>query len=522
MRSFSRFRDWTVGRRLAFGFGLILVFSLLVSALGIQGIQKARNLHETFKQALDLQTRSDQLQARLSLDVVRSQAIIRSVGMPEVTEPFKPALRQNDQQIDADLTWIQSQPRESIQTSAKALGQAHQQYRRMREAVLGLVEMGQTIEAQERETSQLIPAANAVTQARDRLTEAIDDNTRQAQSHFMQQTGATRSMILLLTTLTLLGGVAFATYIARSISSHANRVVQVSEAIAAGRLHEDLPMSRSRDELGRMTTSMHIMRDSLITLTHEVRTQSVRVAETAENVAGGAQTVMHRSSQHAHELTQSSRILLTVESDLNDTLRQTQQASEMSAAARDVAHEGKQAMTDVIETMQGIQDASRRVADIISVIDGIAFQTNILALNAAVEAARAGDQGRGFAVVASEVRSLAQRSAVAAKEIKQLIADSVARVTHGTEQVNKTERTIESLRETITQVAHLMHALNQTSMRHAQVISEVKQTVQCLDQATQNNMGLMQASTQSATELKSQASALLQAISVFETPTLQH
>lgn len=171
--------------------------------------------------------------------------------------------------------------------------------------------------------------------------------------------------------------------------------------------------------------------------------------------------------------------------------------------------------------MQGIQDASRRVADIISVIDGIAFQTNILALNAAVEAARAGDQGRGFAVVASEVRSLAQRSAVAAKEIKQLIADSVARVAHGTEQVNRTEQTIESLRETITQVAHLMQSLSQTSRRHAQVISEVKQTVQCLDQTTQSNMHLMQASTQSATELQAQASALMQAISVFETPARQ-
>ena len=520
MHSVFRIRDWTVGRRLALSFGLILTLSLMVSIMGIGGIQEARSLHETFEQALDLQARSDQLQSRLALDVVRSQAIIRSVGMPEVAEPFKPALLKNDQHIDDDLDWLQGQAQTDVRTAAQALSQAHAQYRRVREQVLNQVEMGQTIEAQASESSQLIPASLRVTQARDHLTLTIAGNTRRAQDEFMHKTSTARVMIMLFTGMTLIGGVALSTYIARSISAHAHRVVRVSEAIASGRLSEDIPTSRSHDELGRMTSSMRKMRDSLIALTTEVRTQSTRVAHTSQSVAGGAQSVMQRSSQHARDLSQSSQILQSIESDLMEGLRQTQQASEMSAAARDVAHDGKQAMSDVIDTMQGIQDASRRVADIISVIDGIAFQTNILALNAAVEAARAGDQGRGFAVVASEVRSLAQRSAVAAKEIKQLIADSVARVAHGTEQVNRTEQTIESLRETITQVAHLMQSLSETSRRHAQVISEVKQTVQCLDQTTQSNMHLMQASTQSATELQAQASALMQAISVFETPAL--
>lgn len=392
MHSVFRIRDWTVGRRLALSFGLILTFSLMVSTMGIGGIQEARSLHETFQQALDLQARSDQLQSRLALDVVRSQAIIRSVGMPEVAEPFKPALLKNDQHIDDDLNWLQGQAQTDVRAAAQALLQAHAQYRRVREQVLNQVEMGQTIEAQASESSQLIPASLRVTQARDHPTQTIADNTRRDQDEFMHKTSTARVMIMLFTGMTLIGGVALSTYIARSISAHAHRVVRVSEAIASGRLSEDIPTSRSHDELGRMTSSMRKMRDSLIALTSEVRTQSTRVAHTSQSVAGGAQSVMQRSSQHARDLSQSSQILQSIESDLMDGLQQTQQASEMSAAARDVAHDGNQAMSDVIDTMQGIQDASRRVADIISVIDGIAFQTNILALNAAVEAACPGDQ----------------------------------------------------------------------------------------------------------------------------------
>jgi methyl-accepting chemotaxis protein len=176
-------------------------------------------------------------------------------------------------------------------------------------------------------------------------------------------------------------------------------------------------------------------------------------------------------------------------------------------------------MSEVIDTMHGIHASSKRVADIIAVIDSIAFQTNILALNAAVEAARAGEQGRGFAVVATEVRSLAQRSATAAKEIKQLISDSVERVSQGTDLVNKTGATIETLRSSITQVATLMQSLSQTSEHQASGISQVKQTVQRLDAATQDNMVLMSQSTQAAASMKAQATRLLMAVSAFEAPS---
>ena len=293
----------------------------------------------------------------------------------------------------------------------------------------------------------------------------------------------------------------------------------ISEAMAAGRLSHEVREVTAKDEMGSMLQAMRKMRNGLLTLTGEVRTQSEQLAQTSAQVASGADALSQSSYRHAAVLSDSSVVLHQIESEISHSLAQTQEASALALTARDVAQKGRQAMSEVIDTMHGIHASSKRVADIIAVIDSIAFQTNILALNAAVEAARAGEQGRGFAVVATEVRSLAQRSATAAKEIKQLISDSVERVSQGTDLVNKTGATIETLRSSITQVATLMQSLSQTSEHQASGISQVKQTVQRLDAATQDNMVLMSQSTQAAASMKAQATRLLMAVSAFEAPS---
>ncbi len=295
--------------------------------------------------------------------------------------------------------------------------------------------------------------------------------------------------------------------------------MRISEAMAAGRLSHEVREVTAKDEMGSMLQAMRKMRNGLLTLTGEVRTQSEQLAQTSVQVASGADALSQSSYRHAAVLSDSSVVLHQIESEISHSLAQTQEASALALTARDVAQKGRQAMSEVIDTMHGIHASSKRVADIIAVIDSIAFQTNILALNAAVEAARAGEQGRGFAVVATEVRSLAQRSATAAKEIKQLISDSVERVSQGTDLVNKTGATIETLRSSITQVATLMQSLSQTSEHQASGISQVKQTVQRLDAATQDNMVLMSQSTQAAASMKAQATRLLMAVSAFEAPS---
>lgn len=513
-----RLRDWKVGTRLTLGFGLILTLMMVVALLGIVGIQQARSLHETFEQALMRQHQCDQLKELLSLDVTKSQAIIRSVGMPEVSDRFKPELNAADQSIEDLLATMSAQSASSIQQITRDLIGQHKLYRQTRDEVLNLVELGQTIQANEKEQAALAPAAQAVKALSDNLLTHVSDNTRAAQEHFMQTTLTSRTLIGLITLVTLTCGMLWAWVIARSISRPAHAAMRISEAMAQGRLSQEVRPVTARDEMGSMLQSMRKMRDGLLNLTGEVRSQSEQVAQTSVQVASSAEALSQSSYRHAAVLSDSSVVLHQIESEISNSLTQTQEASALALTARDVAQQGRQAMSEVIETMRGIQASSQRVADIIAVIDGIAFQTNILALNAAVEAARAGEQGRGFAVVATEVRSLAQRSATAAREIKQLISDSVERVGQGTDLVNKTGTTIEALRSTITQVATLMQSLSQTSVQQANGISQVKQTVQRLDAATQDNMVLMSQSTQAAASLKAQACRLLTAVSAFEAP----
>ncbi len=516
MQFFVRLRDWKVGTRLAFGFGLILSLLCVVAVLGMLGIERSRAMHNIFEEALALRQQGSHVNTLLQQDLVKTQAIIRSAGMPEVVERFKPELQAADQTIAQVLQKLASNPVVAVKTQANTLRTQHQQYVKTRNEVLELVETGQTLLATEQENQVLLPAAAAVTRESDKLLQQVEQHTQEAQANFAHTTATAQWLIGALTLVTLLAGTAWAWFIARSVSRPALAAMQVSEAIAEGRLSHSVHVEAGQDELGRMLDSMRRMRTNLLQLTGEVRNQSEQLAVTSHQVATDATHLSRSSQEHASELAQSRQALQQIEADISDNLSRTHQASQLASTAREVAQEGRSSMTRVIDTMRGIHTSSKRMSDIIGVIDGIAFQTNILALNAAVEAARAGEQGRGFAVVASEVRSLAQRSANAAREIKQLIVDSANRVTEGADLVEQTGNTIHNLQNTIDEVAQLITHLTQTSQEHAQGIGNVRETVHRLDEATQHNMVLMTQSTQAAEGLKSQADRLLASVSFFQ------
>ncbi|WP_306564611.1 methyl-accepting chemotaxis protein [Aquabacterium sp.] len=516
MHFFVRLRDWKVGTRLAFGFGLILTLLCVVALLGMLGIERSRSLHHVFEEALVVRQQGSQVNTLLQQDLVKTQAIIRSAGMPEVVERFKPELLAADQTIAQVLKKMADNPATAVQASAQALQAQHQRYLGTRNEVLGLVETGQTMQAADKENEALLPAAAAVKSQSDKLLQSVEQHTSNAQANFANTTATAQWLIGALTLITLVLGTAWAWFIARSVSRPALAAMQVSEAIAEGRLSHSVNVEAGQDELGRMLTSMRRMRTNLLQLTGEVRDQSEQLAVTSHQVATDASHLSRSSQEHANELAQSSQALQQIEVDISDNLTRTHQASQLASTARQVAQEGRSSMTRVIDTMRGIHTSSKRMSDIIGVIDGIAFQTNILALNAAVEAARAGEQGRGFAVVASEVRSLAQRSADAAREIKQLIVDSANRVTEGAGLVEQTGHTIHTLQNTIDEVAQLITHLTHTSQEHAQGIGNVRETVHRLDEATQHNMVLMAQSTEAAEGLKSQADRLLASVSFFQ------
>ena len=516
MHFFVRLRDWKVGTRLAFGFGLILTLLCVVALLGMLGIERSRSLHHVFEEALVVRQQGNQVNTLLQQDLVKTQAIIRSAGMPEVVERFKPELQAADQTIAQVLKKMADNPVAAVQASAQALHAQHQRYLGTRNEVLDLVETGQTMQAADKENAALLPAAAAVKSQSDKLLQSVEQHTSNAQANFANTTATAQWLIGALTVITLVLGTVWAWFIARSVSRPALAAMQVSEAIAEGRLSHSVNVEAGQDELGRMLTSMRRMRTNLLQLTGEVRDQSEQLAVTSHQVATDASHLSRSSQEHANELAQSRQALQQIEVDISDNLSRTHQASQLASTARQVAQEGRSSMTRVIDTMRGIHTSSKRMSDIIGVIDGIAFQTNILALNAAVEAARAGEQGRGFAVVASEVRSLAQRSADAAREIKQLIVDSANRVTEGAGLVEQTGHTIHSLQNTIDEVAQLITHLTHTSQEHAQGIGSVRETVHRLDEATQHNMVLMAQSTQAAEGLKSQADRLLASVSFFQ------
>jgi methyl-accepting chemotaxis protein-1 (serine sensor receptor) len=258
------------------------------------------------------------------------------------------------------------------------------------------------------------------------------------------------------------------------------------------------------------------MQTSLSRVVSNVRNNAHSVASASAQIAQGNNDLSARTEQQASALEETSASMEELNSTVQANADNARQANQLAVSASTVAVQGGDVVAEVVTTMKGINDSSKKIADIIGVIDGIAFQTNILALNAAVEAARAGDQGRGFAVVASEVRSLAQRSAEAAKEIKGLIHASVERVEQGTMLVDKAGATMTEVVASIRRVTDIVGEISAASNEQSMGVSQVGEAITQMDQATQQNAALVEQSAAAADSLKKQAQQLVEAVAVFQ------
>ncbi|GAB3355762.1 MULTISPECIES: methyl-accepting chemotaxis protein [Giesbergeria] len=315
--------------------------------------------------------------------------------------------------------------------------------------------------------------------------------------------------------------VVLSAVIIRSITAPLHDAVDAARRIAQGDLSNPIQVQRT-DELGTLLTAMNEMQTALIRVVSSVRTGSESVATASAEIAQGNQDLSSRTESQASALEQTASSMEQLGSTVRQNADNARQANQLAQQASDVAAEGGEVVGQVVETMKEINTSSQKIADIISVIDGIAFQTNILALNAAVEAARAGDQGRGFAVVASEVRALAGRSAAAAKEIKTLIDASVGRVGQGTLLVDKAGQTMNKVVSSIKQVTDIMGEISAASTEQSAGVIQVGQAVTQMDQATQQNAALVEEMAAAASSLKNQAQDLVQTVSVFQLATTDH
>jgi methyl-accepting chemotaxis protein len=313
----------------------------------------------------------------------------------------------------------------------------------------------------------------------------------------------------------VLFAVLFGLALIRGISRALTQAIEATDAVAQGDLSHPI-RAEGQDEITRLMTSLAAMQTSLVKVVSTVRQGSEGVSTASAEIASGNHDLSARTESQASALEETAASMEELSATVKQNADSARQANQLAQSASTVAIEGGEVVAQVVDTMKGINDSSKKMADIISVIEGIAFQTNILALNAAVEAARAGEQGRGFAVVASEVRSVAGRSADAAKEIKELISASVERVEHGTVLVDQAGTTMTNVVSSIKRVTDLMGEISAASNEQAAGVSQVGEAVQQMDQVTQQNAALVEEMAAAASSLKSQAQELVQTVAVFK------
>lgn len=301
----------------------------------------------------------------------------------------------------------------------------------------------------------------------------------------------------------------------RSITAPLQEAVDVARAVADGNLAVSTTV-RGSNEIAQLMEALSAMRDKLSGVVAHVRQNADSVSTASAEIALGNNELSARTELQASTLEQTAASMEELSAAVEHNAENARKANQLALDATTVATKGGDVMGRFVETMKGINDGSKKIAEIISVIDGIAFQTNILALNAAVESARAGDHGRGFAVVASEVRSLAQRSAEAAKEIKTLITSSVERVEHGTLLVDEVGGTMQEVVESIKRVSAIMGEISLANTEQSAGVSQMEEAVTQMDQTTQQNAALVEQSAAAADHLKRQAQQLVEAVSVFK------
>ncbi|MFC7435830.1 methyl-accepting chemotaxis protein [Hydrogenophaga bisanensis] len=361
------------------------------------------------------------------------------------------------------------------------------------------------VSGMDREPARLLDAA---------VKHIADDSAALAQQAEASATrAATISLVLmgLVCVVGIAGGVLFSRSIVRPIE----RAVHVASQVAGGDLTARVDAQGS-DEVAQLLQAMQAMQDKLSAVVHVVRQNSESVATASAQIAQGNHDLSARTEQQASSLEETAASMEQLSATVRQNAENARTANQLAQGASGVALKGGEVVGQVVQTMKGINDSSKKIEDIIAVIDGISFQTNILALNAAVEAARAGEQGRGFAVVAGEVRNLAQRSAEAAKEIKRLIGDSVERVEQGTVQVDEAGQRMAEIVESIRRVTDIMGEISAASTEQSDGVAQVSHAVTQMDHATQQNAALVEESAAAASSLRTQAQQLVDAVAIFK------
>ncbi|MBN9365810.1 MAG: MCP four helix bundle domain-containing protein [Comamonadaceae bacterium] len=510
------FSNLRIGMKLGLAFIAMVLLSLLV---GVLSLVQLSDVHEDTRDIATNWLPSVHVLGEMRATANRLRASEVGMALSESADE-KARLEQDVQAVDKILA-DQEKVYAPMVTPQEV--KTYEEFKQFREAYLKvqaqLVALAKEGGAGQAETVKLLygdsqKAFIAMAETIGRLAKINTDGADQAYKASQGSYDAARAMVGAGLALAVAVAVALGWWITRLITVPVDEAVRATREIADGNLAVSLSV-RSRDEIGQLLQGLIDMRDKLAAVVSEVRGSAEGVATASAEIAQGNSDLSGRTESQASALEETAASMEQLGSTVRQNADNARQANQLALNASTVAAHGGEVVAQVVDTMRGINDSSRRIADIIGVIDGIAFQTNILALNAAVEAARAGEQGRGFAVVAGEVRSLAQRSADAAKEIKSLITASVERVEQGSQLVDQAGTTMEEVVTAIRRVTDIMGEISAASNEQASGVAQVGEAVTQMDHATQQNAALVEQSAAAAASLNQQAQDLVGAVAVF-------
>ena len=506
-----------IGKRLLIANLVLIVFTIAVGVTGYLGLN---SIKQGMDRLLNVTAKAQNMLSEMSegLHIVSrvTRTLVILTDQKEIEEQAKkiPLARG-----EYNHAWDELKKLEIRNEETKALmKQIEVGIVKVRELNNKVVELG--LANKEKEALVALKVAMPVTQEQQDLIHKAIKSQGATVKQRMKEADADYNMVvsimIAVIVVAAILSLVISTYISRSITRPLTSAVSAAQAVAAGDLTQRIEV-HSKDETGELMQALKNMNESLLNIVNQVRTGTDTIATASSQIAAGNQDLSSRTEQQASSLEETASSMEELTSTVRQNSENANQANQLAIAAADVAVKGGDVVSQVVDTMNSINDSSKKMADIINVIDGIAFQTNILALNAAVEAARAGEQGRGFAVVATEVRNLAQRSASAAREIKTLIDDSVTKVEQGSRLVNDAGTTMTEVVSSIKRVQDIMGEITAASREQTEGIEQVNQAVMQMDQVTQQNAALVEEAAAAAEAMQDQASNLVKQVSTFKT-----